>query len=228
MLGYDGRLIHLGPVFPKQISAPLGLRIPGQEKNMTKFLAITAFCACLAGTLPIAAGQSAPPAHKAGIRGIVDPATGAFTATPPAIADENSAAAAIVPTTGKLVVAFTVKLVTPVPTGGALLCSVFADVSDTNPSTFQLNNAITEEATVKASVTGAVGNCTVTIPYSWNLTNASKDTVALQYTLSMAGGSTTATGFLTRLSSQFVVPGAGAVKVPANGATTNFTVAATI
>jgi hypothetical protein len=157
----------------------------------------------------------------------MDPTTGVFTPTPPAVADEDAAAAAIVPTTGKLVVAFTIKLVTPLPMGGSLFCTVFAAVSDANPTTFQLNNQVSEEATTKATVSGGTATCTVTIPYSWNLTNAAKDVVDLQYDLTMAGPTLTS-GFLARTSSQFVVPGAGAIKVPANGATTSFKVAATL
>lgn len=192
---------------------------------MTKLFRVTALCACMAALLHPAWGQNPTPA-KGGIRGVLDPSTGVFTATPRVVADEG-AAAAIIPTTGKLVVAFTVKLVTPLPAGGSLFCTVFASVSDTNTTTFQLNDEITEEATTKATVNGATGRCTVTIPYAWNLTNTAKDTVNLQYTLEMAGAPTTA-GFLARSSSQFVVPGAGAIKVPANGATSSFSVAATI
>ena len=193
---------------------------------MTKIFRTALVCACLAGLMHGAFGQNIPQRNKGGVRGIMDPTTGVFTPTPPAVADEDAAAAAIIPTTGKLVVAFTIKLVTPVPTGGSLFCIVIAAVSDVS-TTFQLNNQISEEATTKATVSGGTATCTVTIPYSWNLTNAAKDTVDLQYDLEMAG-SVTSPGFLTRTSSQFVVPGAGAIKVPANGATSSFKVAATI
>jgi len=193
---------------------------------MTKIFRTALVCACLAGLMHGAFGQNIPQRNKGGVRGIMDPTTGVFTPTPPAVADEDAAAAAIIPTTGKLVVAFTIKLVTPVPTGGSLFCIVIAAVSDVS-TTFQLNNQISEEATTKATVSGGTATCTVTIPYSWNLTNAAKDTVDLQYDLDMAG-SVTSPGFLTRTSSQFVVPGAGAIKVPANGATSSFKVAATI
>ena len=193
---------------------------------MTKIFRTALVCACLAGLMHGAFGQNIPQRNKGGVRGIMDPTTGVFTPTPPAVADEDAAAAAIIPTTGKLVVAFTIKLVTPVPTGGSLFCIVIAAVSDVS-TTFQLNNQISEEATTKATVSGGTATCTVTIPYSWNLTNAAKDTVDLQYDLEMAGP-VTSPGFLTRTSSQFVVPGAGAIKVPANGATSSFKVAATI
>jgi hypothetical protein len=194
---------------------------------MTKIFRTTLVCACIVGLMHAAFGQNIPQRNKGGVRGIMDPATGVFTPTPSAVADEDAAAAAIVPTTGKLVVAFTIKLVTPLPTGGTLFCIVIAAVSDVNPTTFTLNNEISEEATTKATVSGGTATCTVTIPYSWNLTNTAKDTVDLQYDLEMAGPVTSPV-FLARTSSQFVVPGAGAIKVPANGATSSFKVAATI
>jgi hypothetical protein len=192
---------------------------------MTKLFRTTLVCACIAGLMQGAFGQNTPPRNKGGVRGIMDPTTGVFTPTPPAVADEDAAAAAIVPTTGKLVVNFTVKLVTPLPTGGSLFCIVSASLADF--STTALNNEVIEEATAKATVTAGTGKCTVTIPYSWNLTNAAKDTVTLQYTLTMAN-SATAAGFLARSSSQGVVPGAEAIKVPPNNMTSTFNVAATI
>ena len=194
---------------------------------MTKIFRTTLVCACLTGLMHGAFGQNIPQRNKPGVRGIMDPTTGVFTPTPPAVADEDAAAAAIVPTTGKLVVAFTIKLVTPVPTGGSLFCIVIAAVSDFNPKLGLLNNQVSEEATTKATVSGGTGTCTVTIPYSWNLTNAATDTVDLQYDLEMSGP-VTSPGFLARTSGQFVVPGSGAIKVPANGSTSSFKVAATI
>jgi hypothetical protein len=184
-------------------------------------------CACVAAMMQPVFGQETT-AAKPGIPGVVDPKTGVFTATPRVVADENVPAAAITPTTGKLVVSFTVKLVTPLPAGGSLLCSVFASVLETTSSPpFGISAEITEEASTKATVAGSTATCKVSIPYSWNLTHASTDTASLQYSLVMVS-STVSTATLARSSSQNVVPGAGAIKVPANGMTSNFAVAATI
>jgi hypothetical protein len=182
-------------------------------------------CACVAGLLQPAWGQDST--ARPGIR-VTDPSTALSATAPRVVADESIPAASIVPTTGKLIISFTIKLVTPVPTGGSLSCSVSASVLDQNPTTFQIANEISEEASTKATVSGATATCKVSIPYSWNLTNTAKDSVNLQYVLYMVN-STTAGNFLAaRTSSQFVVPGAGAIKVPTNGATSNFTVSATI
>lgn len=180
-------------------------------------------CACMAGLLQPAWGQDAA-ATRFPARGLPEQPS----ASQRVVADSSVPLAAIVPTTGKLVVSFTIKLVTPVPSGGVLLCSVNASLIDENTTTFQIANEVFEEASAKATIGAGTATCKVTIPYSWNLTNTSKDTVNLQYSLTLA--STTATTFtgLSRTSSQFVVPGAGAIKLPANGATTNFSVSATI
>ena len=84
-------------------------------------------CACMAIMLQPAWSQETTSARP-GIPGVMDPKTGVFTATPRVVADDNVPAAAITPTTGKLVVSFTVKLVTPVLSGGSLLCSLIASV----------------------------------------------------------------------------------------------------
>lgn len=145
------------------------------------------------------------------------------------VSDEASATAAAtaVATTGTLVAKFTMKLVTPVPSGGEVLCGLNASVQDENTSTYTFANQIFESASTKAAVSGSTATCTVTIPYSWFLTYASTDTVQLTYMLYVLNGTATTQANEARSSSQYV-PGAGAIRVPANGATTTYTISATL
>ena len=142
--------------------------------------------------------------------------------------DEASAAAAATsaPVTGTFVSKFTVKLVTPVPSGGELACSLNATTDEINTTTGTVSNEIEEIASVKATVNGSTATCTVTLPYSWYLSSPSTDTVELSYNLQILS-STTSTAGTVRYSSQFV-PGAGSIKVPASGSTTTYTISATL
>jgi hypothetical protein len=90
-----------------------------------------------------------------------------------------------------------------------------------------LTNEIFETASTKATVSGSTATCTVNLPYSWYLTMSSADTAALSYTLEIANASAPLANPQSRYSSQFV-PGAGAIKVPANGTTTTYTISATL
>ncbi len=142
------------------------------------------------------------------------------------VADENANATPAA-TNGTLVARFTVKLVTPVPSGHQVQCGLTASVDDENKSTYTIDNHIYDTASTKASVSGSTATCTVTIPYSWYLSNLSTDTVQLTYSLYILNASATNGSGEARTSSQFV-PGAGAIKVPANNATTTFNIAATL
>jgi len=87
-----------------------------------------------------------------------------------------------------------------------------------------LSNIIFEQATVNATRSVGSAKCSVTIPYSWNLSNRSTDQVHLSYLISAGVNSTTAGSLANRSSSQYIVT----IKIPANGAITTETVNATI
>lgn len=142
-------------------------------------------------------------------------------------ASDAVVAATTTPVTGKFVANFTIKLVTAVPSGSEVVCALSASTDEISSTTHLLTNEIFETAGTKATVSGSTATCTVTIPYSWYLTTSSSDTVALSYTLEMANASAPLANPLSRYSSQFV-PGAGAIKVPANGTTTTYTIGATL
>jgi hypothetical protein len=101
-----------------------------------------------------------------------------------------------------------------------IVCEVFADVADANRSSFQVVNSIFEFASLGAIRSSNTASCTVTIPYSWPLSFASTDTVALSYQIIAEG---TTAGSAGRESSQDIAT----IPVPANGATTNESVSAT-
>lgn len=179
---------------------------------------------CVAGMLPAAWSQQ-DNSVKSGSHGPLSRMADAFnTNLPRAVADDSSANAGVTPTTGKIVVNFAIKLITPVTTGGTLVCSVSSSAVEISSTTGQLTAEIFEEASAKATVSGATATCSVNIPYSWNLLTPTKDTASLQYTLTLANSPT----LPSRVSSQFVVPFAGMIKVPASGTTSTFAVSATL
>lgn len=142
------------------------------------------------------------------------------------VGDENLSAAVSTTYTGTIQLTISAHLVTPVPSGGAVICSLGASVIDIS-TTGTIDNEVSEEAETKATVSGSTATCLVKIPYSWYLPNVSHDTVSLGYSISIIGSTTSVTGVLTR-SSSGLIPGAPSIKVPANGATTSFTVSTTL
>lgn len=150
---------------------------------------------------------------------------------PRAVGDENTAAAAAASGstfTGTLQLGFTIRLATPVPSGGTVLCSLTASVQDT--STSGLDGSFTEIDTATATVSGSTATCTAKIPYSWYLVDAATDVVELGYTVAMVGPSTSITtvaGASVRESSGDIL-GAASIKIPATGTITYLHVAPTI
>ncbi len=172
---------------------------------------------CLA-TLPTLAQASASnkPTGRS-IPGTYDPKTSLFTPTPAVVASDANAAAATI-FGGKLVFNFTITVSSTLPAADVITCSAGATLIDLGAGI-----VILEDATSKATRTGATATCAVTIPYSWGLTTASTDKMSLNYIIS-GGGTTAATALPSRLSSQ----GLGNFAIPANGVTSTFTVKATI
>jgi hypothetical protein len=176
-------------------------------------------CVCLLGLAQPVWSQKAPEAAKptTGILGYLDPKTGAFRPVIQNPAEDEEVEPALA-TTGKFVFNFTISIKSTTLGSDTIACTASAITSE-----FSANFTATEEASVKATVTGSTAKCTVTIPYSWNLKTPSADNVTLSYSVEALAASTSA-ATLNRLSSQNLPT----IKVPATGATTTTAIASTI
>ena len=152
--------------------------------------------------------------------------------------------------TGKIVTNFTITVSSAIPSHTPITCNVSASVSDFNTSTFAGYNFLNDSATVIATRSAGSARCTVTIPYSWNLSYRSTDQVSLSYNIDagpcgasalfstqaiigsgsrpdepLAVDTTRAGRLVDRCSSQNLAP---ITSIPTDGATTTETVKATI
>lgn len=134
-----------------------------------------------------------------------------------------SSPAAVSVATGKLVANFGITVSSVIPATAAITCSLVAIVNDVNPTTFVLSNNVSEQATVVATRSTGTAKCTVTIPYSWTLTNRTTDQIQLIYSVDASFNSTTAATVVNRSSSQTMATFA----IPANAVITTKTVAVT-
>ena len=75
-----------------------------------------------------------------------------------------------------------------------------------------------------ATRSGSTATCTVNIPYSWALGNASTDLVGLDYVIAAFNPTAASFGLPGRDNTHILAN----TKVPANGTTTTITAAATI
>lgn len=160
-------------------------------------------------------GQSTAPR---GIRGYLDPQTGAFHALPAVQADDDDASR-VTTSGGKLVVNFTITVDSTIASTTKIGCNVTALVEgEVNEIEEQAGTAVTRGSATTVA-------CSVTIPYSWKLSTPTTDMVSLTYTITSPTEISTATlEYPLRISTQSIAT----IKVPANGATTTETVAATI
>ena len=184
-----------------------------------KTLKMVLVLAGLAVAAQSAWSQNAEKPKTHGILGYFDAKTGAFkpVSKPPTEEEEAAiTAASISPTTGKFVFNITINVVSALPSTDVIVCGASANVSEFSPIT-----TIEEEAEVLATRAGSKATCTVTIPYSWPLTNPAQDMVGMSFSIS-ASGQTTLT--LARQSVHGLAPS----KVPANNATTTMSFNATI
>jgi hypothetical protein len=145
-----------------------------------------------------------------------------------ALGDENTAAAAATASTytGTFVADFTIRMVTPVPSGGGVFCSLSASVADFDTSTFMLYNSIAETETGTGTVSGSSAHCQAKIPYSWNLVQGSTDIVVLYcilYSVGPASSAPTVVRIPIRESVRFI-PGARSINVPPTGTLTTFSI----
>lgn len=145
-----------------------------------------------------------------------------------ALGDENTAAAAATASTytGTLVLNFAIRMVTPVPSGGAVLCNLNASVTDFDLTSLTEYNTILETETGTGTVSGSTAHCQAKIPYSWSLTEGSTDQVLLYCYLFLVGpSSSAATAVHIPIRESFrLIPGATTIAVPATGSTTTFNI----
>lgn len=84
-------------------------------------------------------------------------------------------------------------------------------------------NTFKEIAEVAATRSGSTATCTVKVPYSWTLSDATSDTVSLEFDVVVPTALITSNTTPGRFSSR-----TSTIPMPANGATTDETVDVTI
>lgn len=173
--------------------------------------------ACLVGMNPSLWGQNA--AAVQGIRGYLNPRTGAFHPLP-VVEAQDEVAPALTTFGGKFVANFTITVNSTIASTTKLACIFSASLVDA--STGNVIEEIAASAVSRGS--GSTVSCSVTLPYSWSLGSASTDRVSLTWNIEAPVEFSTSTQYPTRFSSQVL----GSISVPANGATTTETIAATI
>lgn len=163
--------------------------------------------------------QEASPASPHRVLGYFDFSTGAFRPVHQVEDFDSETLAATTAQTGTITINFTVTIKSAIPAAAVVNCGVSANVTEVSAGGV---NIIIESASVAATRTGNTAKCTVTIPYSWTVTNPATARLNLSYTLSASKAG--ATGLLSRSSSG----GIASIPVPANGATTTQTVNAVL
>jgi hypothetical protein len=183
-----------------------------------KLLTFLVLSACFLGVSISLWGQSAIPPH--GVRGYLDPRTGIFHSIPHPDTVDEAEPPAKTTFTGSIVVNFTVTVSSAIASTTQIGCVVGATFVDNSTT------AIEEIATTAVPRgSGSTVACSVTIPYSWGLATAAKDTVNVSYSvLSPINITTPAAEFPKREHATPLTK----FTVPASGTTTTLTVAARI
>jgi hypothetical protein len=135
--------------------------------------------------------------------------------------------AAVTPTTGKLVFTFTVTVSSPLPKNGVVVCSANASVIESS------GQNIAQTALGTAIPVGGKATCTASMPYHWQLVTPSSDKIVLSYKVEVDYGveltAENGTASIVELaSSDKVAENLTSISVPADGATTDEAVAATL
>lgn len=182
--------------------------------KMTKLLFIgTWFLAAVAAGY----GQTAESAQPQRVFGYVDSATGNFHPLNRKPLSQD-ARATLTPTTGKFVVNVTIDVSSALPTTAIIDCEVDAEVKDTTSGDFG------DVVFATATRTGNTATCTLNLPYSWDLANASSDLVSVNLKV---GAGVLGTANTPLYTETFTAP-VTTIKVPANGTTTTENVTTTI
>jgi hypothetical protein len=193
-----------------------------------KITLVVLCCACVCGVALAARSQQTKASQEKGILGYWNPNTGTFSPLIQA-APDSGVSPDVAPTTGKFVFNFTLTVLSTVPKNGQVGCE--ADANTLESSTGQ---DITEHVTGIATLSsGSTWTCSVSMPYSWNLSTPSTDTVSLHYVISIddgfeitaTNGTATLVAPLVPRSSEQYLP---SIKVPATGTTTTEAIAATM
>jgi hypothetical protein len=120
--------------------------------------------------------------------------------------------------TGTLSATFSIKLVTPPPSGANLICTLDTNIIDEKTSgTTVLSEIFTEISSSVATISGSSASCTVLIPYSWLLNNAAGDKINISYSIgyiNTSGGVSSLTQLYRQTSSSTAIP---AIPVPSMG-----------
>jgi hypothetical protein len=187
---------------------------------MKRFLAILGVYALVILALPVASQEGAATgAH--GIYGHWDPTTGIFKPAHQVPLDNASANGEAMPPTstytGKFVVNFTVTISSAIPTGDTIGCNVSVTLVDTAGDT-------TDSMAVSATRSGSTATCSVTIPYSWQVTSTT-DPVYVSYDISAPPQPLVSTSSFPR---RYTTHPISKITVPLNGATTTYTITTTI
>jgi hypothetical protein len=167
--------------------------------------------------LVLVAGAFAQNSQTKRTFGYVDGKTGLFhplTRTP--LSEE--AAASITPTTGTFVFNVTITVSSKLPTTAVISCGVSGGVDDT------LTGFFSNYVEIAAKRTGNTATCTLTVPYSWDLGQPTKDVVDMDLSVDASAGSYGTSGYYQE---DFSAP-AITMAVPANGATTTKNISTTI
>jgi len=107
--------------------------------------------------------------------------------------------------TGKFVYEFTLSIESTISTSVPIYCYGKASTSDGL-------NTLTESGSVTATRSGSTATCTVTLPYSWALTDPSSDKVTLSFQI--IADTNLVTPPVREVDHQL-----GEIAIPANGAT---------
>jgi hypothetical protein len=137
---------------------------------------------CLFGLLTTGWSQNSTNAVTPGIPGVLDPQTGFFKPMPlvPAVDIDPTAVPA---TVGKIVLTLSATLTTSFPATESFSCGMNATVSDVTSGLLFFDTI-----SIAATKVGSTLKCTVTLPYSWDLTNAALDTMEVSYTINAING----------------------------------------
>ena len=200
--------------------------------RVSLFTALCIIGLSLVGSVAVAQ-TNLPVQHHKRVLGYQDPETGDFH--PVVRHGESPDTTAVTPFTGTIEVKFAIDLVTPVPTGCQVLCSVEVDANSTNANTY-VSTTVIESAYELVKPAGTRAICTVNVPYSWTFpTSTTKVPIANTFDVNITAAivpESTSTTIVTeysggvRSSYQPIVQGE---TIPiAAGHTTTFSAAVTL
>ena len=174
-------------------------------------------CICLLGLTQPVRSQKTNETTQHGIPGYLDPRTGTFKPLANLAPQEEPEIEAATPSPGDFAVTFNISVKSSIPSTETIACAfnaqVFGDAS---------GKTVTDSMTVAATRSGATATCKLKMFYSWPLTSPNTDSVSLDYQI--VTGEFVSPALPIRLSTQTL----SSIKVPAIGATTTMTIAATI